>query len=119
MALVKAFLKRMDPSKAAKALGIDKIDCLFNPNLYTLNQANTYAEVAIPGIGVPIVQYVAGKARTLKFDLFFDTYEAGKDVSAVTKQVYGLLDRESETHVPPQVEFGWGNFSFKCVIDSI
>jgi len=119
MALVKAYLKRVNPGKAAQTLGLDQITCLFNPNQYTLNQANTIAEVTIPGIGVPILQYIAGKARTLKFDLFFDTYEAGKDVSAVTKEVYALLDRESETHVPPQVEFGWGNFSFKCVIDSI
>jgi LysM repeat protein len=112
MALVKAYLTPVDPKG-------DKIECLFNPNQYTLNQANTIAEVAVPGLGVPILQYIAGKARTLKFDLFFDTYEAGSAVTAMTDKVYALLDRQGQTHVPPLVEFGWGQLKFKCVIDSI
>ena len=96
-----------------------KIECLFNPTLYVLNQANTLAEVALPGLGVPVIQYIGGKARTLKVDLYLDTYEAGKDVSAETKKLYALLDRNGQTHVPPLVEFGWGKFKFKCVLESI
>jgi len=113
MALVKAYL---NPDGGGPT---DKIEFLFNPNQYVLNQTNTIAEIAVPGLGVPILQYIGGKARTLKFDLLLDTYEAGTDVSDATKKIYALLDRKGQTHVPPLVEFGWGKFKFKCVLDSI
>jgi LysM repeat protein len=107
--------------------GSDKIKVLFNPSQYVLNRTNNIVEVPVPGLGTPIIQYMSGKASTLKFDLFFDSYEAwpeagieaGSDISKVTNKVYDLLKVDGTKHVPPVVEFGWASFKFKCVLDSI
>jgi len=112
MALVKGYLKPADPKG-------DKIEFLFNPNQYVVNKTNVIAEVAVPGLQTPILQYISGKATTLKFDLFLDTYEAGSDVGVPADKIYKLLECDGTTHVPPVVEFGWGSLVLKCVLDSV
>ena len=36
-----------------------------------------FAEVAIPGLDAPIIQFVRGQSETLTLDLFFDSTEKG------------------------------------------
>jgi len=47
----------------------------FNPTEYTLNKGAQIAEVAIPGLDSPILQFVRGQTETLSVDLFFDSTE--------------------------------------------
>ncbi len=47
----------------------------FNPEEYTLNQDNTFASQAIPGLSGPILQFVNGNMHTLEMELFFDTWD--------------------------------------------
>src|SRR5215475_1670957 len=68
---------------------------MYNPEELKLEQGNTFAEVGIPGLGTPPVQYVRGKARTLSMELFFDTYETGEDVRTRTAPVVQLLDKDA------------------------
>jgi nucleoid-associated protein YgaU len=95
------------------------IPVLFNPNQYSLNQGNTLAEVGVPGLAAPILQYVRGNGRTLGMDLFFDTYEQGGDVRRYTNRIYGLLNIRGPLHRPPICTFTWGSFSFTCVLESV
>jgi nucleoid-associated protein YgaU len=97
----------------------ERIPVLFNPTQYSFDQANQFAEVGIPGLAAPILQYVRGNTRTLTMDLFFDTYEQQSDVRDYTNQIYALLGIKSATHVPPICTFGWGNFNFTCVVDRV
>jgi nucleoid-associated protein YgaU len=97
--------------------GKSAIDVLFNPNVYSLEKSNQIAESAVPGLQAPILQYVHGNTRTLTMQLFFDTYEEQTDVRAHTDKVFGLLDIDPETHVPPICRIGWGGFSFRGVLD--
>ena len=87
------------------------IPVLFNPNQYTLDQGNSVAEIGVPGLSAPILQYVRGNARTLKMDLFFDTYEKRRDVRKYTARIYGLLNIRGPLHRPPICTFTWGSFS--------
>ena len=97
----------------------EPIPVLFNPTQYSFDQGNQFAEVGIPGLSAPILQYVRGNTRTLTMDLFFDTYEQQADVRDYTNQIYGLLGIKSSTHVPPICTFGWGNFTFTCVLERV
>jgi hypothetical protein len=85
----------------------------FNPTEYTLNKAAQIAEVAIPGLDSPILQFVRGQSETLSLDLFFDSTESGMDDSArsVTEKTdlfYQLIKIEGATHAPPVCFFSWG-----------
>jgi nucleoid-associated protein YgaU len=89
---------------------------MYNPEELKLEQGNTFAEVGIPGLGTPPVQYVRGKARTLSMELFFDTYETGEDVRSRTAAVVHLLDKDSRELAPPVLLFSLGRLQFQCVL---
>jgi hypothetical protein len=113
MALAKATIQPESPP------GAQAIVVLFNPTDYGLDKANTYYEEGIPGLDSPLVEFLWGDAQTLTMDLFFDTYEAGRDVREHTSRIYGLLAIERTTHAPPVCAFRWGTFSFRCVLDRV
>jgi hypothetical protein len=89
---------------------------MYNPEELKLEQGNTFAEVGIPGLNSPPVQYVRGKARALTMDLFFDTYETGEDVRQHTSRVVRLLDKAPQTQAPPVLLFSMGRLQFQCVL---
>jgi nucleoid-associated protein YgaU len=89
---------------------------MYNPEELKLEQGNTFAEVGIPGLNTPPVQYVRGKARTLTMELFFDTYETGEDVRTYTAQIVRLLDKLPQLQAPPILLFSMGRFQFQCVL---
>jgi hypothetical protein len=99
--------------------GQGPIEVLFNPNQYGVDKSNQIAEIAIPGLEAPILQYVHGNTRSLSMELFFDTFEEQIDVRAYTDQIYNLLSIDPETHVPPICSIFWGGFSFVGVLDHV
>ncbi len=88
MALEKAFIT---PE------GEERIAVLFNPPEYGLDKGNQIAEIGIPGLGSPILQYVRGNTSALTIELFFDTYE----------------------EQPPICTFTWGQFTFRFVVERV
>jgi nucleoid-associated protein YgaU len=99
--------------------GSAKIEVLFNPAQYSLDKGNQIAEIGVPGLGAPILQFVRGNTRTLTMELFFDTYEEQKDVRVHTDRMYALLGIDADTHVPPVCMFAWGTFTFRCVLERV
>jgi hypothetical protein len=91
--------------------GKNAIEALFNPTQYSIEKGNQIAEMGVPGLGAPILQFVRGNTRTLSMDLFFDTYAAQTDVREHTNRVYALLGIEASTHVPPLCTIQWGRNS--------
>jgi hypothetical protein len=98
--------------------GGSSFDVLFNPTQYGLDKGNQLAEIGVPGLEAPIIQYVRGNARVLTMELFFDTYEERTDVSQYTDKIYKLLKINPSTHAPPICDLGWGKFRFHCVLES-
>ena len=89
------------------------IKARFNPEKYTASRSVQYAEIAIPGLDAPVVQFVRGQSEKITLELFFDTTELGMvdsvtDVRTLTAQVYRLMDVRSDTHAPPRVTLSWG-----------
>jgi hypothetical protein len=110
------------------------IEALFNPERYTVNKSVQFADIAIPGLDSPVVQFVRGQSEKITLDLFFDTTDSGmvehvRDVRELTGQVYKLLKVNSETHAPLRCILLWGEagklFSFGskvspwCVLESV
>jgi hypothetical protein len=99
--------------------GQDSFQALFNPAEYSVDKGNTIAQAAIPGLEAPILQYVHGNMQTLTMELFFDTYEEGRDVTEATDKIYDLLYLDPSTHAPPICELRWGTFHFRGVLDHV
>jgi hypothetical protein len=112
----------------------EEIKALFNPEKYTLNKGVQIAEIAIPGLDSPVLQFVRGQNEKITLELFFDTTQYGmvdnvKDVREETKKIYYLLKINRETHAPPRCRLRWGAggqlFSFGyapepwCVLESV
>lgn len=97
----------------------DRISVMFNPGEYTLSMSNSFAEIGIPGLQSPPLQFISGGLTNLKLDLFFDTWEKKIDVRDYTRKIAGLLEKDTSTHAPPVLLFTWGSFNFKCVLDSV
>lgn len=119
MALEKAFIKN--------TITGERFEVMFNPEQYTVNRDNNFAQVAIPGRRAPVLQFVHGNAQTLDMELLLDSVEehvqgtqrpnaAGTDVRRVVRSITGLLDIDPTTHAPPILLFGWATFSFTCVL---
>ncbi len=115
MALEKATIQRYDLESGTPEG--DPIEVLFNPTEYRLEKSNQFAEVAIPGLESPPIQFVRGNIRTLSMQLFFDTYEQGEDVRDHTGQIVGLLDVDPDLHAPPVCIFSWGDLNFVGVLE--
>jgi contractile injection system tube protein/LysM domain-containing protein len=113
MTLAKAEIRRESPP------GARPISVLFNPGRYSLDASNQIAEIGVPGLPAPLLQFVRGGSRTLTMQLFFDTYEERSDVRVHTDAVYGLLDIEPTTHAPPICEFRWGRVMFRSVVERV
>jgi hypothetical protein len=106
----------------------ERTEVQFNPEEYTLNRQMNFAQIAVPGRGSPLVQFVHGEARTLEMELFLDTYEArtagagtranraGDDVRELVRRVVGLMEIEPSKHAPPPLLFTWGSLSLTCVL---
>ncbi len=94
----------------------ETVSVRYNPAEMTMEQGNTFAEIGIPGLNASPVQYVRGKTRVLKMELFFDSYERGKDVREDIRPIVGLLEKRPRTHAPPVLIFALGGFAFRCVL---
>jgi Contractile injection system tube protein len=129
MALKKAKFQRLN-----QYFGVEKeIDVQFNPTEYTLNKGVQIAEIPIPGLDMPILQFVRGQTETLSLDLFFDVTESGTGennfvgVTVKTDEFYKLIKIDPATHAPPVCRFCWGEFWFagnrimgmECVVESV
>jgi hypothetical protein len=119
---------------------LELIPVQFNPTQLSFNKGVQVAEIPIPGLDSPLIQFVRGQNETLSLDLFFDSTESGMGVTAqsVTEYsdlIYQLVKIEPDSHAPPVCEFIWsyrfpgadiqqelGNQkrnSFKCIVESV
>jgi hypothetical protein len=113
-ALAKAQIHRLNPDGTPTGLSLT---VQFNPTEYTLTKAAQLAEIPIPGLDSPIIQFVRGQSETLSFDLFFDSTDkgVGSDAVSVTTQTdpfYDLVKIDGDQHAPPIVLFAWGGDAF-------
>lgn len=119
MALEKATLTNLTTGVSSKVL--------FNPEEYSVNRDINYAQIAVPGLSGPLLQFVHGNMQTLEMELFLDTYEehregnrsrnqANDDVRVQVARLTDLMNIDATIHAPPVLMFTWGTLSFTCVL---
>ena len=113
--LKKAFIQVLTADGDIK----DEIEVHFYPTEYSLDKSNEYANINIPGLESPLLQFVRGGLETLTMDLFFDTYEKREDVRDHTKKITDLLKIDSDLHAPPILRVIWSGLNFICVLSKV
>jgi hypothetical protein len=90
---------------------------LFNPTEYSIQRDTTFAEVAIPGLDAPVLQYVRGGGDTMNVELFFDITDLMVDGQvgdgSNVRDLYitpleNLMYQDPTLHAPPRVQVVWG-----------
>jgi Contractile injection system tube protein/LysM domain len=126
VALTKAMIQVIPQEHQPRGWPGRAIEVQFNPSEYTLTKGAQIAEIGIPGIDSPVLQFIRGQNEKLTLDLFFDTTRSGMgespvvDVRTMTDRVYQLVKIQPETHAPPRVRFTWGQgLSFQAIVESI
>jgi hypothetical protein len=114
LGMVKAHLEVVKPK------GLPTIPFRFNPTEYQIAKTNTFAELPIPGLASPPIQYVRGGSEKLTLDLIVDTSDTLKDVrKEYTDALRSLMLIENEIHAPPIVKLVWDQDVFTGVMESL
>lgn len=135
MAFERCYFQRLGPD--LKPAG-NKLYAQFNPTEVQFAKQAQLAEIAIPGLDSPLLQFVRLQDEKITLELFFDTTDTGMDenaksVTLLTDPFYELLKIDSDAHAPPRLVFGWGSAfpgshitdtkqqrkAFNCVVDSV
>jgi Contractile injection system tube protein/LysM domain len=113
----------------------------FNSTEITFDKKAQIAEIAIPGLDSPVLQFVRGQTETVIMELFFDTTDKGDmsdnavSVTSETDRIYELVKIDPDRHAPPVCSFSWnskfpgsdvtdnlGNQKrndFQCIVESV
>lgn len=109
--MAKMSFQKLDHAK--NPLG-DALEVSYNPSELAFAQTANYADINIPGLDAPILQFIRGSTETLNLELFFDSTENGTGAEAlpVTTKVdpfYQLVRITGKLHTPPLVRVVWGS----------
>jgi len=92
----------------------------FNPTELVFGKQSTFAEVPIPGLTSPPIQFVRGASEKLTFDAIVDTSDDMEDVNAkYVAALRNLMNVHGSIHAPPVVVFVWNTFRFTGVLESL
>ncbi|HMF56772.1 MAG TPA: LysM peptidoglycan-binding domain-containing protein [Pyrinomonadaceae bacterium] len=113
--LVRAYLEIVVPK-----IDDPLIPLRFNPTEYQLQRANNFAEIAIPGLETPPIQFVRGAGEKLTTEFLVDTSDTLEDVRIrYVNKLRALMNINRELHAPPIVRFIWDTQIFKGVLESL
>jgi nucleoid-associated protein YgaU len=92
----------------------EAFEMLFNPNQISIQKATKWELTPTAERDAPTSQFTYGEPATLSMELFFDTYEAQRDVREHTDKLYHLttVEQHGDLHRPPLCRLVWGNFNF-------
>lgn len=91
---------------------LELFEVQYNPTEFSLDKGVQLAEINIPGLDSPLLQFVRGQTEKLSVDLFFDTTDNGTgagalSVTTLTDPIYSFVKIEPDGHAPPIVTFAW------------
>jgi hypothetical protein len=95
------------------------VEVLFNPTDLSVECGSHYASMPVPGLSMPILQYIRGESDVLSLELFLDATDQNKDIKEDLAKLEKFVVIDSSLHAPPVAEFFWGGFSFTGVVTSL
>ena len=114
--LVRAYLEVVTP----KNVPVPIIPLRFNPTEYQLQKSNNFAEIPIPGLESPPIQFIRGTCEKLVAELLADTSDTLEDVrKKYTGPLRELMRINADMHAPPIVRLMWAGQAFKGVIEAL
>jgi hypothetical protein len=84
------------------------VDVLFNPTEYGIDRGASYADLPVPGLETPILQFVRGEAESLTVELFLDRSDQGNPVEGDLAKLRQFVQIDPALHAPPVCSFQWG-----------
>ena len=105
--------------QVVRPTGVSPITLQFNPTEYQLQKSNNFAEIAIPGLETPPLQYVRGSAKKLTTELLLDTSDTLEDVRKRTDPLQRLMKINGGLHAPPILRLVWDGEVFLGVVESL
>lgn len=86
----------------------------YNPTELAFTKTAQFADIAVPGLEAPIIQFIRGDAETLSLELFFDSTDGGTGDGATSvtdkvMQFQKLVSVDGNLHAPPIVRITWGD----------
>lgn len=101
-------IENLDAKEKNKSASESEIYVSYNPPDFSLSKGAQIAEIAIPGLDSPLLQFIRGTNEKLTLKLFFDTTDDGTDVREKTKKLYNLVKMDEHTHAVPRCRVSWG-----------
>ena len=96
------------------------IPLCFNPTEYQVSKANTFADIPIPGLETPLLQYVRGESEKLSVEALVDSTDTMDDVRVrYVSRLRKLMSINPQEHAPPLVAFVWDRPVLTGVLDSL
>ena len=96
------------------------IPLCFNPTEYQISKANTFADIPIPGLETPLLQYVRGDSEKLSVEALVDSSNKLEDVRVLyVDKLRKLMSINSQEHAPPLVAFVWDRPVLCGVLESL
>jgi hypothetical protein len=92
----------------------------FNPTEYQITKANVFAEIPIPGLETPLIQYVRGDSEKLSLEALVDTSQTLADVRVTyVEKLRRLMSINAKEHAPPLVAFVWDRPVLTGVLENL
>lgn len=124
------------------------IEVMFNPTIYSITRGANYADQPVPGLSMPILQFLRGETRVLEMELFLDSTNLampdpaqippapppgtvapsqappqsttnGMSVEFALTWIRKFIEIDGELHAPPVCRFSWGRVQFQGVMTSL
>ncbi len=117
-------LERATLTNVSKLPQPDPIAVQFNPTEYGIDRGSSYAELQVPGLRTPLLQFVRGEAQTLSLELFLDgtdkraSNNPDDTVEGHLKQLRQFVEIDPDLHAPPVCLFQWRKVQFYGVVTS-
>jgi nucleoid-associated protein YgaU len=100
--------------------GSGPVPLCFNPTEYQITKTNTFADVPIPGLETPLIQYIRGGSAMLSVEALVDTSGTLDDVrTRYVSRLRSLMSIDPKEHAPPIVAFEWGGTVFTGVVENL
>ena len=96
--------------------GQEPVKVMFNPKELAITRNMLYPEISVPGLDMPLQQFVRGESRTLTAELFLDRSNTGDSLADDLGKLRQFVEIDSDLHAPPVCLFAWGDTSFTGVM---
>ncbi|MGB4827039.1 MAG: hypothetical protein WBP18_07135 [Paracoccaceae bacterium] len=96
--------------------GAEPIKVMFNPKELTITTNMLYPEISVPGLKMPLMQFIRGEARTMAAELYLDQSNSGDSLAEKLTELRNFVTIDGELHAPPICLFAWGDTSFTGVM---